>query len=103
MARQYTQRFTVTHESGFCDGHFPGCPIVPAAVQLMWLTDFARDEGLWTEGYQVRDLKLLKELSPETAVCVELTESPRGWQGCVRTEEGAIFSRCCLNFKPTKA
>lgn len=100
MARTFEQDFIVTEATGFCAGHFPGHPIVPAAVQLQWLVELANRHGLGLHGYSVKDLRLLRELPPGITVRLELAEGTMGWLGCVRDPEGEAYSRCRLVFAP---
>ncbi len=103
MARTLQQDFIVTEATGFCAGHFPGHPIVPAAVQLQWLVALAQRHQLGLDGYEVKNLKLLQELPPGTSVRLELVETARGWQGTVRGEAGEIYARCRFDFHPPQA
>lgn len=61
----------VTVASGHCDGHFPGNPIVPAAVQLMWVhNEINRQHSLPPKHLALRSMKCLAELKPGTVVTI---------------------------------
>lgn len=80
----HTRKIQVTEENGHCEGHFPGHPVVPAAVQLLWVMDLAREaEGLLPEHCQVRTLKLSRELNPPRDVELSLRESAGRWKATV--------------------
>lgn len=66
----------VTAESGFCDGHFPGNPIVAGAVQLTWIHDFIRRQYGFTPSHLIlRSMKCLHELRPGARVHVQAEQS----------------------------
>lgn len=99
MARVITKEITVNAATGYCDGHFPGHPVVPAAVELKWMTELARERGLWGDsGYSVKNLKLIRELVPGITVAVKLCEKTNGWVGTVSDSNG-LFAQCRLVFK----
>ncbi|WOO42327.1 hypothetical protein [Rubellicoccus peritrichatus] len=98
MANVISKEILVDSENGYCDGHFPERPIVPAAVELMWMTDLAQEHGLCCEsGYTVKNMKLIRELVPGTTVTVKLLQGKRGWSGTIADSDG-LFAQCNLIF-----
>lgn len=64
---------TITEESGYCAGHFPGHPIVPAAAQLHWVLGFIeKNTGHTAEQLTLRTMKCHHELQPGDTPCIHI-------------------------------
>ncbi len=75
IAKQ-SPKIEVTVQSGFCEGHFPGNPIVAGAVQLAWVHDFIhREYGFTPSHLTLRSMKCLHELKPAARVHVQAEQS----------------------------
>lgn len=74
--KQMTHRsppYTVTEENGYCQGHFPGNPIVPGAAQLDWTLAYMKKVyGMSADQFTLRSMKCLQELRPGTTVTITL-------------------------------
>jgi 3-hydroxymyristoyl/3-hydroxydecanoyl-(acyl carrier protein) dehydratase len=80
MADPISEILTVTVENGHCEGHFPGHPIVPAAAQVQWtLAALERELGAGS-GWELRQGKFLRELTPGHTVELRLSPDKRGWR-----------------------
>lgn len=88
MADEISQRKYVTAENGFCEGHFPGHPIVPAAAQAQWALDLAMVHCPNAASWEIRQLKLLRELTPDREVTITLTSAKQGWRAVVADADG---------------
>ncbi|MBC2594381.1 hypothetical protein H5P28_08940 [Ruficoccus amylovorans] len=89
MAEVIVERIAVTEANGFCDGHFPGHPLVPAAAQAQWaLVALERIAGAGKR-WEMRQGKFLRELRPGCTVELRLSREKRGWRAQVVDAEGA--------------
>lgn len=95
MAEAITQKKYITSESGFCEGHFPGHPIVPAAAQAQWMIDLAQAQCPGTVNWEIRQLKLLRELTPEREVKITLTPTKQGWRGQI-SDGDVVYAQLSL-------
>lgn len=88
MADFPSKRIRVTTENGFCDGHFPGHSIVPAAVQVQWIVALAQEHFPERAQWNLRQIKLLRELAPGAEVDITLEPTKRGLRGRVADANG---------------
>jgi len=95
MAEPARKKLLVTADNGHCHGHFPGHPIVPAAAQAQWVLDLAMELSPQTSRWEIRQLKLLRELAPGDEVEISLTPLNQGWRGKVEDTDG-LFSQMIL-------
>ena len=70
----------------FFDGHFPGRPIVPAAVLLAQLSAHLEDTGLTLDA--VKRMKFVRPLAPETKFQIAFEPVRDAWQARFTDAEG---------------
>jgi len=87
MANTASQSIDVTEENGFCAGHFPGHPIVPAAAQTQWIIDLATEHSA-QQSSCIQRLKLHRELRPGRTVVVAIEFAEDRWRGSVGDADG---------------
>lgn len=60
--------FVVPPKILFCDGHFPGTPLIPGAVLAAWMREAACMAGLIGGGNRVKNLKFRAPVVPGDSV-----------------------------------
>lgn len=88
MAEAIAERIEVTETNGCCEGHFPGYPLVPAAVQVQWALAALERQVKGAESWELRQGKFLRELKPGRTVELSLSPDKRGWRAQVVDAEG---------------
>ncbi|GHB90759.1 hypothetical protein [Cerasicoccus arenae] len=88
MADSASKRLQIDIINGFCEGHFPGHPIVPAAVQAKWILELAAEQFPTTGGWKIRQFKLLRELTPGREVTITVAPAHRGLKGEITDADG---------------
>ncbi len=84
----YVEKFIhATLENGYCDGHFPGSPIVPAAVALGWVLQFLESKfSIKPDQTEIKNLKLLHEIKPPIQLTIRLEENDNGYLASLMSE-----------------
>jgi hypothetical protein len=74
LVRNYP--LSISLESGYTEGHFPGHPIVPAAVSLKWVMESLRDYLATdsVQSFKVRNFKCIEEVAPPCDATVSIYE-----------------------------
>ncbi len=95
MADSASKQFTVTTQNGHCDGHFPGYPLVPGALQVQWLIDLAAELCPEARGWTITKLKLLREIKPGAEITLSVNSGKFGLKGEITDADGP-FSQMTL-------
>lgn len=86
-------RARVPRDLPYFDGHFPGHPLLPGFVQLDWVLQLAREQGLVSEPVAaVEALKFRAQLTPELEFELHLEKTSSGLRFAYRSAEGELSS-----------
>ena len=88
----------VSHDMAIFEGHFPGNPLVPAALQLEWMLERLPKGCDVHESWTVKNAKFLKPLQPGTEAQILIRESDAStFKASIQSEAGthsmATFTR----------
>lgn len=90
MADSIVKNIDVTEANGFCQGHFPGHPIVPAAVQAQWAIDLMNEHIGTTGSWRMQQAKFLRELLLGNQVELHLDQEKGKWRVQLVDTDGVI-------------
>jgi 3-hydroxymyristoyl/3-hydroxydecanoyl-(acyl carrier protein) dehydratase len=71
----------------FCDGHFPGRPLLPGAVLAAWMHEAARLAGLPETARLAKNIKFRAPIAPGDPVTVIATPASSGFQVTLLSRE----------------
>jgi 3-hydroxyacyl-[acyl-carrier-protein] dehydratase len=92
--RQVSRQFEVPGGHPAFPGHFPGRPVVPAALLLSIVLELARDGlGFERRASRWRRIKFLQPLGPDQPFTINLTGSSRAFRFSVELPDGNVLAR----------
>lgn len=78
IAEAFVVKFKIPEDYPYCEGHFPGDPIVPGVTQIGWVLralGAALDRSV--EQYRLSRVKFTRPIRPLESVCLQLSRGDK--------------------------